>query len=127
MSRTTRPRYNLAGGHSYKLFLAGASCTSNQIDIYRRHCGFANQLNPRPLVLVVQAMLAIVTSAAWGQSVETALIPGEVIEGHAKYQEECSKCHVKFDKAGQKRVCLDCHKDQAKDVRERKNFHGRME
>jgi hypothetical protein len=58
--------------------------------------------------------------------VETALIPGQLIEGHAKYEEECDKCHVKFDKAGQKKVCLDCHKDQAKDVREHKNFHGRM-
>jgi hypothetical protein len=83
-------------------------------------------LNSRSLLLVLPALLAVAVSAARAQSVETALIPGKVIQGHAKYEDECEKCHVKFDKAGQKRVCLDCHKEQAKDVNEHKNFHGRL-
>jgi hypothetical protein len=70
------------------------------------------------------AALALPALAAQAQSIESALAPGPVIQGHAKFESQCDKCHVKFDRAGQKRVCLDCHKEQAQDVRERKRFHG---
>ncbi|MFA5082497.1 MAG: cytochrome c3 family protein, partial [Hydrogenophilaceae bacterium] len=53
-------------------------------------------------------------------------MPGKVIQGHAKYETECRKCHIPFDKAGQSRLCLDCHKEVAADVRGKTGLHGRQ-
>jgi hypothetical protein len=53
-------------------------------------------------------------------------MPGKVIEGHAKYEQECDKCHKRFDKAGQTGLCLDCHKETAADVRDHRGFHGSL-
>jgi len=55
------------------------------------------------------------------------LMPGDVIKGHAKEEESCEKCHKKFDKGAQARLCMDCHKDVGKDVRGKTGYHGRME
>jgi protein-arginine kinase activator protein McsA len=54
------------------------------------------------------------------------LMPGDVIKGHAKDEENCDKCHKKFDKLAQSRLCADCHKDVGKDIAEKKGFHGRL-
>ena len=64
--------------------------------------------------------------AAGAQSLEGVLMPGKVISGHAKVEEQCEKCHVKFDKLAQDRLCLDCHKEVARDVRDKHGFHGRL-
>ena len=73
----------------------------------------------------VPAMAALIGfSAAWlataagAQSLEGVLMPGKVIAGHAKFEQECANCHVKFDKAAQDGLCLDCHKEVARDVRD---------
>ncbi len=55
------------------------------------------------------------------------LMPGDVIKGHAKEEEFCEKCHKKFDKAAQSRLCMDCHKDVGKDVAEKRGHHGRID
>jgi len=55
------------------------------------------------------------------------LMPGEVIKGHAKEEENCEKCHKKFDKAAQSALCADCHKDIGKDIEGKKGYHGRLE
>ena len=44
------------------------------------------------------------------QSLEGVLMPGQVVKGHAKWESDCRKCHVPFDKAAQQRLCADCHK-----------------
>lgn len=74
------------------------------------------------------AVLAFVLAPmlAFGQSVESVLMPGKVIEGHAKYEQECKKCHLPFDKAAQSRLCMDCHEDVGRDVQARRGFHGRQ-
>ena len=54
---------------------------------------------------------------ALAQSLEGVLMPGKVITGHAKVEDQCVKCHIRFDKAAQDRLCLDCHKDVARDLR----------
>jgi hypothetical protein len=64
---------------------------------------------------------------AWGQAIEKVLAPGKVIEGHAKYEHECEKCHQKFDKGAQARLCLDCHQDVARDVAGKSRLHGRLD
>ncbi len=73
-------------------------------------------------------LAAFCSSVASGQpSIENALMPGEVIAGHAKYEHECTQCHVRFDKGAQVRLCLDCHKDIAGDIAAKVRLHGRLE
>ena len=70
------------------------------------------------------ALAASLPAAA--QNIESVLRPGELIQGHAKWEEECSKCHVRFDKNAQDRLCTDCHKEVGVDMRERTGYHGRQ-
>ena len=58
-------------------------------------------------------------------SIESLVMPGEVIEGHAKYEHTCEKCHEKFDRKKQRNNCLACHEFIEKDVNARSGYHGR--
>jgi hypothetical protein len=62
---------------------------------------------------------------AWADSLESVLMPGKVIQGHAKAEGQCNKCHVRFNRAGQDALCGDCHKEVAHDVAQKQGFHGR--
>ncbi len=69
--------------------------------------------------------VAILTSHdSVAQDIETLVMPGEVISGHADLENECSSCHKMFDKEGQRQLCLDCHEDVADDVNTESGFHG---
>lgn len=57
--------------------------------------------------------------------IETLIMPGEVISGHAKIESECSRCHERLSKTGQNALCLDCHEDVETDLLNRQGFHGR--
>ena len=59
-------------------------------------------------------------------SLDELSLPGPVIEGHAKVEIECAKCHKKFDKGAQTGLCSDCHKEVARDFREKRGYHGRL-
>lgn len=85
--------------------------------------------SPSTCIKFLLLVLAVFCSAAAsGQpSIENALMPGEVIAGHAKYEHECTQCHVRFDKGAQVRLCLDCHKDVAGDIAAKVRLHGRLE
>ena len=78
----------------------------------------------RTLLIV---LLGLLSGASAAQSLEGVLMPGKVVAGHAKLEGNCSQCHVRFDRAAQDRLCLDCHKDVAADVRGRQGHHGRIE
>lgn len=71
-----------------------------------------------------------VALGTWGpataQNLESVLRPGDLVQGHAKWDEECTKCHVRFDKAAQDRLCMDCHKEVGADMRDRTGYHGRQ-
>ncbi len=56
---------------------------------------------------------------------ETLIMPGPVIQEHAKYEIECSKCHARFSKASQTELCLACHEEIAADIDKREGFHGK--
>ena len=71
-------------------------------------------------------LIPLLPTVASGDSVETALMPGQVIQGHAKWEGECAKCHKRFDKAAQTALCQDCHKDVRKDATEKRGYHGRL-
>lgn len=53
------------------------------------------------------------------------IMPGPLSAAHAKYENECSKCHDPLDQKTQRPLCLECHKEVAKDIREKSGFHGR--
>ena len=77
-------------------------------------------------VAIVVGVVLLVTPLAWADNLETALMPGQVIEGHAKWEDDCTKCHKRFDKAAQTQLCQDCHKDVRNDVGQKQGFHGRL-
>lgn len=62
---------------------------------------------------------------SWADSLERVLMPGKVIQGHAKTEGQCNKCHARFNRAGQDALCGGCHKDVARDIAQKQGFHGR--
>jgi hypothetical protein len=76
---------------------------------------------------VLAFVMALFCANAWAQSLEKVLMPGEVTKAHAKYEHECGNCHELLDKGAQPRLCLDCHKEIAKDVRSKTGLHGHLE
>lgn len=82
---------------------------------------------PRIGVLVMAALLQLaVVSDAQSVNLESLVMPGPVIAGHAKYETECKTCHAPFDKLAQRGLCLDCHDKVAADIRGQQGFHGRF-
>ena len=59
-------------------------------------------------------------------NLETLLMPGPVIAGHAKYEQECSRCHDRADRSRQAALCRTCHEPVAADIAQHKGFHGRL-
>ena len=55
---------------------------------------------------------------------ERLVMPGELIKGHVKLEADCANCHSPFTPKAQDDLCLACHKDIAKDVREKHGLHG---
>ncbi|TLY96447.1 MAG: hypothetical protein E6K44_01495 [Gammaproteobacteria bacterium] len=53
-------------------------------------------------------------------------MPGKLSAAHVKYEEQCSLCHDRTDRNRQTQLCLDCHKEIAGDLHERRGFHGRF-
>ena len=74
--------------------------------------------------IVAGWLLFLLAPGASAQSLETAVMPGQVVQGHAKLESECKNCHVRFNRAAQTGLCVDCHKDIARDVSQRRGFHG---
>jgi hypothetical protein len=72
------------------------------------------------------AMITCFSSyAANAQSIESLVMPGPVIHGHAELESECSSCHVTFSRSKQSVLCSECHEDVAGDILDNTGFHGR--
>lgn len=56
---------------------------------------------------------------------EKLFMPGEVIAGHKKYENDCKQCHVRLRETSQEQLCMDCHKSIQKDILNIKGFHGK--
>jgi hypothetical protein len=87
-----------------------------------------------PIVLLVLRRFCLCCLAVFGlvfapaalaQSIESILAPGQVIQGHAKLEDDCAQCHKRFDRQAQDGLCMSCHKDVGADVKARTGFHGR--
>ncbi|MBU0622265.1 MAG: cytochrome C [Gammaproteobacteria bacterium] len=77
-------------------------------------------------VMLVVVMTFVCSGLARADSVNNLLSPGKLISGHAKYDNECDKCHKPYDKAAQSGLCRDCHKEVSKDINEKRRYHGLM-
>jgi hypothetical protein len=73
---------------------------------------------------LVAALMFLVNSAVAG-AIETLMMPGKVIEGHAKYEAECDRCHLPFSRDKQDALCHDCHEKVAADIASKQGYHGR--
>lgn len=73
-------------------------------------------------------VLFVMGSSPWvaAQGIESIMAPGKLSRAHTKYEDDCAQCHVKFDRQGQDRRCLDCHKETRRDVEAHTGFHGKM-
>ncbi|MBT6210728.1 MAG: cytochrome C [Woeseia sp.] len=74
-------------------------------------------------LLIMFAFCTSTPSAA--QSIESLVMPGDVIEGHAYLEEDCSVCHIPFSRSEQRALCLDCHELVAIDIELNLGYHGR--
>jgi hypothetical protein len=64
-------------------------------------------------------------SAGHAGTLEKLVMPGPLAEAHARYEDDCGRCHEAFDKKQQRRLCLACHDTVAKDLERKEGFHGR--
>jgi len=60
------------------------------------------------------------------ERMEGLLLPGELVQGHARIEKKCDKCHAPFDKSKQNKLCRDCHEEIDKDIKKESNFHGKI-
>ena len=79
------------------------------------------------LTLALTALLLFsVLPPANGQSLfEKLVMPGDVVQSHAKYEKTCESCHEAFSKKAQRRLCLECHKEIATSISAKTGFHGK--
>jgi hypothetical protein len=78
-----------------------------------------------PIRWFIAIMLLSLHAFATAQVLDSLVMPGKVIEGHAKIEADCKSCHLPFKKMAQSSLCLDCHKEVAADVKAKKGFHGK--
>ena len=73
-------------------------------------------------------LLGWVLAAPWtlAQGFESVMAPGKLSQAHAKYDDDCAQCHVRFKRQEQSRLCLDCHKETRADVNAHAGYHGKM-
>ena len=81
---------------------------------------------PSLLWLVALWLCMAVSGEVRAQGIESILAPGKLVQGHAKLENDCSQCHVKFDRKAQDGLCMSCHKEVSADMRARAGYHGRI-
>lgn len=76
------------------------------------------------IVFCLLCLLLGVISTANASIFERLVMPGDVASAHAKYENDCDKCHESFE-ADQSLLCRDCHEAIDKDVKDNTGFHGK--
>ena len=66
---------------------------------------------------LIASMAEIDVAIAAG--IQSLVMPGQLIEGHAKYEDECGSCHKSFSKQSQNRLCRDCHEKIDADIKQK--------
>lgn len=70
-------------------------------------------------------LLLLTDQPGLAQTVESLVMPGPVVRGHAETETECSACHKPFARSEQNALCRDCHDDVSDDIAAGRGFHGR--
>lgn len=60
-------------------------------------------------------------------SLETLLMPGRVIEGHADIEKDCGACHDASSEQATAALCTSCHEEVGTDRNDGTGFHGRFD
>jgi hypothetical protein len=79
------------------------------------------------VVRYLSVILCLFVIPAHAQVIQKALMPGQLSDVHAKYEQDCGNCHKTFDKNAQTLLCVSCHKAIAKDIEEKKGWHGHLD
>jgi hypothetical protein len=87
---------------------------------------FSNYLRLAIFTTISMVGVLFLTGLAGAQGIESVLAPGKLIQGHAKWDDDCKACHVKFDRTAQSGLCADCHKEVGADMRAKTGYHGRL-
>jgi hypothetical protein len=74
------------------------------------------------IAAIGSVLLAAVADAT---DLEKLVMPGPVIEAHAKTEGDCGACHARLREVEQRSLCVDCHKDIQADLTAKAGFHGR--
>lgn len=79
-------------------------------------------------VVLMMALTTQYSTADVLDSMEKALMPGELSDAHAEFEDKCTDCHKFFKQSSQNTLCLDCHdhKNIKKDLKTKTGFHGRI-
>jgi hypothetical protein len=85
-----------------------------------------NVKHSRLAVIALGVIVSLWSASANAAALEQLVMPGPVIEGHAKWEGDCSKCHSGFVPAEQKALCLDCHEAIRDDVTNGRGLHGQI-
>lgn len=82
----------------------------------------------RWLIFSIALLNLLVARADFLNSMEQALMPGPLHKSHAKFETDCTNCHVLLKKTFQNDHCLKCHDHEnvARDIESGKGFHGRI-
>jgi hypothetical protein len=79
------------------------------------------------VVTGILAMLACFTLRTTNaQTIESLIMPGDVVSSHAEVESECFACHEPFSRSEQKALCLKCHEDVDYDINGKSGYHGRF-
>ncbi|MEJ2089043.1 MAG: cytochrome C [Gammaproteobacteria bacterium] len=76
------------------------------------------------IAVLTAIMLGSVAIDAHAASLESLVMPGPVIEGHAELEDDCGNCHDLFERSSQRTLCLECHEPIADDIKAGSGFHG---
>jgi hypothetical protein len=79
----------------------------------------------RARVAWLAAIAAVATpSLSHAFTLRSLIMPGRVIEAHAKIEEQCDSCHESKDTEKQSELCFACHKEIRADRVSKSGFHG---
>ena len=77
------------------------------------------------LAIATVLVLLCLGSSSHALEIEKLVMPGDVIQGHAKFEADCDACHKSFSREHQNALCGDCHEPVAADQKAGRGFHGK--
>lgn len=88
----------------------------------------ASMLNPVFIRLTLFNLLCLIPAVMHADSLQSLLMPGDVVSSHEKYEQECDQCHDTSNKERQGQLCMQCHahKNIADDLSNKTGFHGQL-